>query len=46
LKLVTDKHGQASVLVPYGPARILTASYPGEGEYNAALTQVGRETPM
>jgi hypothetical protein len=40
LKLTTNTHGNASVTVPYGPTRVLAASYPGEGDYGAAVSQV------
>jgi hypothetical protein len=39
-KLVTNTKGSASLLIPYGPTRILTATYPGEGDYGATGTQV------
>lgn len=40
LKLTTNKQGAASVLIPYGPRRILKATYPGEQDYGAAFSQV------
>jgi hypothetical protein len=39
VKLTTDSKGRATLLIPYGPNRILTASYPGESGYNAAIAQ-------
>ena len=40
LKVTTNAHGAATVTVPYGPTRVLEASYPGEGDYGAAVSQV------
>jgi hypothetical protein len=40
LKLTTNEHGVASVLIPYGPKRMLKATYRGEGDYDAVFSQV------
>jgi hypothetical protein len=40
VKLVTNTQGRASTEIPYGPTRVLTATYPGEGGYEATGTQV------
>jgi hypothetical protein len=40
LKLTTNAQGQASTLISYGPIRVLRATYPGEGGYSAAVSQV------
>lgn len=40
LKVITNAHGSATVTVPYGPTRVLAASYPGEGDYSAAVSRV------
>jgi hypothetical protein len=40
VKLLTNAQGRASAFIPYGPTRVLTATYPGEGGYEATGTQV------